>query len=424
MKKVKQKTGDSTPSDRYPPSINAGHPDVRRFPERWPRKTFQDVLEPAMRPIVLADDQEYQLIVAKRNRGGIAPRERLLGRQVLTSGQYMIRTGDFVIAKRQISHGACGFVPAYLDGAIVSGEYDVFRVKKGLLPGFLEIITHTPYFQQTCFHSSIGVALEKLIFKTDKWLKFEMPVPSVEEQKKVVAAVEAVERYAASVEKLLAAKRKFKVGVMGELLSGRTAKDASKTMRLDEVAVVGFSGVDKKSEDGEIAVRLCNYVDVLRNHEITDKIDFMPATASAHEIARFAIQKNDIILTKDSETREDIANLARVACPLKGVVCGYHLAHIRPLPDKIDPLYLSYWLESWHARKHFVQWATGAGVRYGLPLGAMEEAPVWTPSRARQESTAKTLQLIDREITNLESIATQTRLYKRGLMQRLLSPKD
>ena len=101
--------------------------------------------------------------------------------------------------------------------------------------------------------------------------------------------------------------------------------------RLRTIATVTLSGVDKKRSDGEQHVRLCNYVDVYKNDFITDEIDFMAATASQSEISRLALQREDVLITKDSETWADIAVPAYVPETLPGVVCGYHLALIRPV---------------------------------------------------------------------------------------------
>jgi type I restriction enzyme S subunit len=67
------------------------------------------------------------------------------------------------------------------------------------------------------------------------------------------------------------------------------------------------SNVDKKSHEEEIAVKLCNYVDVYYNDSIDRSIDFMAATATKEEIEKFSLRTGDVIITKDSETPDDIA---------------------------------------------------------------------------------------------------------------------
>jgi type I restriction enzyme S subunit len=110
--------------------------------------------------------------------------------------------------------------------------------------------------------------------------------------------------------------------------------------RLKHVASIQFSSVDKHTIEGEEPVRLCNYVDVYYNDFIKEGLEFMSATATRSEVARFQLHHGDVLVTKDSESWDDIAVPAYVAEELNGVLCGYHLAHIRPDLRKLIGEYL------------------------------------------------------------------------------------
>ena len=62
------------------------------------------------------------------------------------------------------------------------------------------------------------------------------------------------------------------------------------------------SNVDKHTAHDELPVRLCNYVDVYHNEHITSEIPFMNATATGDEIEKFRLRRDDVLITKDSET--------------------------------------------------------------------------------------------------------------------------
>ncbi len=76
--------------------------------------------------------------------------------------------------------------------------------------------------------------------------------------------------------------------------------------RLRNIAEMRVSNVDKHTKDGEHPVRLCNYIDVYKHERITSKIAFMRATAMVEEIDRFRVHVGDVLITKDSETWNDI----------------------------------------------------------------------------------------------------------------------
>ncbi len=100
--------------------------------------------------------------------------------------------------------------------------------------------------------------------------------------------------------------------------------------KLKYVAEIYPSNVDKHSKEGEKSVRLCNYTDVYKNDYISNDMNLMLATASDEQIERFTLLPNDVIITKDSETANDIAVPAVVKGNLDNVVCGYHLSVMRP----------------------------------------------------------------------------------------------
>ena len=205
----------------YPSSVVKGIPRLGRKPEGWREVAFGDVLEVVKRPATIDPAQSYQLINVKRNRGGVIPRETKRGSEIKTQTQFYVAADDFVISRRQIVHGACGIVPLELDGALVSNEYATLVPKKGLCLKFLAYFSHTSHFQKTCFHASVGVVIEKMIFNLDDWLKHRLYLPPLGEQKRIVRILAAADRTIARTEDLIATKRKLKEGLDQQLLSGK-----------------------------------------------------------------------------------------------------------------------------------------------------------------------------------------------------------
>ena len=125
------------------------------------------------------------------------------------------------------------------------------------------------------------------------------------------------------------------------------------TQQLSEVAEIRASNVDKKTNPGEQAVCLCNYMDVYSNDYIVAGLPFMEATATIDEIHRFKVEKGDVLMTKDSESPDDIGIPTVVIDEIKGLVCGYHIALIKPDKSVLDPVYLAKQLASSSAEKRY-----------------------------------------------------------------------
>ena len=155
--------------------------------------------------------------------------------------------------------------------------------------------------------------------------------------------------------------------------------------RLRNVADMRVSNVDKHVKDDEISARLCNYVDVYKNDYINGRMDFMRATATHEEIERFRLEKDDVLITKDSEAWNDIGVPALVTESAADLISGYHLALLRSRPDKLSGAYLLRALQSKGLACQFHVEAKGV-TRYGLSHAGIKS--VWLPLPPLHEQTA------------------------------------
>lgn len=190
---------------------------------------------------------------------------------------------------------------------------------------------------------------------------------------------------------------------------------------LRAVADTKFSNVDKLAKAGERPVRLCNYTDVYNNDYITQDIEFMEATAAQPEIDKFRLQVGDVIITKDSETPYDIGIPARVDYTADDLVCGYHLALLRPNRGLVDPDYLSKQIGHARLAGYFARMANGL-TRYGLSIGAIDDAPMWIPHLGEQQQIGHVLRQIDLAIQQAEAVVAKLKQVRAGLLLALLTP--
>ena len=178
--------------------------------------------------------------------------------------------------------------------------------------------------------------------------------------------------------------------------------------RLKSFATVQLSNVDKKSTEGQAGVRLCNYTDVYHNEHIGPDVEFMPATATEEQVRRFSLRAGDVLATKDSEDWTDIAVPAVVTQDLPGVLCGYHLAHIRP-ENSCDGDFLSRAISGIGPRDQYEFSANGI-TRYGLTGDSIRASLLALPPLAEQRAIAA---FVDREAAMIDAlVAKKERLIK------------
>ena len=172
--------------------------------------------------------------------------------------------------------------------------------------------------------------------------------------------------------------------------------------KLKFVVEVQPSNVDKKTKENEKTVLLCNYTDVYYNEEITGDLPFMRATASDLQIRKFTLTSGDIIITKDSEDPNDIAVPAYVPQDLEGIICGYHLALLRPKYGILGG-YLKRVMDSRYARSVFAAKANGL-TRYGLGTYAINNFALPLPPIEEQRQITAYL---NRETAKIDSLVAR-----------------
>ncbi len=191
-------------------------------------------------------------------------------------------------------------------------------------------------------------------------------------------------------------------------------------------ASVRFSNVNKKTEEGELPIRLCNYIDVYYNEVIIPELDFMEASATPEEMRKFQLRIGDVLVTKDSEEWNDIAVPAYVGSELPNVLCGYHLAQIRPVLDLIDGKFL-FWLFSSNCINYQFKIEASGVTRFSLSNYALNSAIIPIPPIKEQETIAsfldhKALQ-IDEQVAREKKSIELLKEYCTALISEVVTGK-
>jgi type I restriction enzyme S subunit len=183
---------------------------------------------------------------------------------------------------------------------------------------------------------------------------------------------------------------------------------------LKRAARYWVSNVDKVPDDTEVPVRLCNYTDVYYNDHITPDMGLMETTATPVEIQRFGLNVDDIVITKDSEEWSDIAVPALVIESAPDLVCGYHLAIIRPERSSLVGRFLLRACQADVVNQQFQVAATGV-TRYGLPKSSIGEA--WLPIPPLPDQRAIT-DFLDRETARIDTLVAKNRTLIERLKEK------
>jgi len=226
----------------------------------WTPTKLSEVLEPISRSEAVDPVKEYRLLGVRLGGGGAFHRETKRGSQISAKALSLVRTGDFIYSRLFAWRGAFGVIGSELDGCYVSGEFPTFMP----VPGKLDVEFLRLWF---CLPTTISrveadctgsTPLTRNRFKEHFFLAMEIPLPSLEEQRRIVARIEelaakidetrnlrykAIEQtasFVSSVHLYLAATRTVALGDI--LLLDEQREPVTPGREYPQVGIKGFGG--------------------------------------------------------------------------------------------------------------------------------------------------------------------------------------
>lgn len=334
----------------------------REFKDEWIEQPIGKVLSEVKRTISLEDEKLYELITVKRRNEGVVSRGHLFGRNILVKNYSQLETGDFVISKRQVVHGATGIVAAHLNKAIVSNEYLVATENEDISTGFFNILSSLPDMKRKFLLSSYGVDIEKLFFDAEDWKKRNVIIPKKVEQVHINMYFNVLDEiivlHQRKHDKLLMLKKamlkkmfpkkgtlipeirfkgfngNWKERDLGDIMQPISNNSLSRSY-LNPIA-----GIAKNVHYGDVLVKFGDVIDVEK-----ENIPFITDENIINRLASSKLIDGDIVI---ADAAEDLSvgkcsELFNVGKNL--VFAGLHTIALRPL-IKFAPTYLGYFINS------------------------------------------------------------------------------
>ena len=383
------------------------------------------------RPIELEDNTSYQLVTVRRGFAGVESRGIFRGKEIKVKNYFVVHAGDFLISKRQIAHGACGIVPESLDGAVVSNEYSVFVPQKETNIEFFFLIMQLPYYKRLFYLMSDGVHIEKLLFKTNDWMKRSLSLPLLPEQQKIAAILSTQDKVIELKEKLLVQKQQQKKYLMQQLLTGKKRlsgfNEKWKVEKFSEI--FDFLSTNTLSRDnlfeGVGAIQNIHYGDILTKFNEVIDLDCvcLPSIKDSAIPNKCAtVKSGDIII---ADTAEDLTVGKVVEVQNIGdrvIYSGLHTMLCRPKEQLFSDGWLGFYMNSEAYHKQLIPYIAGVKVM-AISKSNIVKTYIAIPSKAEQTAIAEILGTADHEIDLLQKSIEAEKQKKKALMQLLLTGK-
>lgn len=178
----------------------------------WPLVPLGDVINHRKEFFEISDDTRYQRCRVKLHAKGVEKRDSILGNEIKTKKQQACRPDDFLVAEIDAKVGGYGLVPDHLEDAIVSSHYFLFESQpEKILSKFLGYFARTQFFadQVTAKGSTNYAAI-----RPENVLSYQIPLPPLVEQKRIVTHLDAIETRLNRIQKLRAEADKLQDAIL------------------------------------------------------------------------------------------------------------------------------------------------------------------------------------------------------------------
>ena len=135
-----------------------------------------------------------------------------------------IRANDFVYCKIMAWEGAFGLVPEECDNTVMSGAFVAYEIdNKKLEPKFLDYYFKVERFWREAGNQSTGTNVRRKTLFPKDFENYEIPLPPLPEQKRIVAKLDAIKSKIEEIKQLRAEQereiRNFQSSYFEDLLN-------------------------------------------------------------------------------------------------------------------------------------------------------------------------------------------------------------
>jgi type I restriction enzyme S subunit len=371
----------------------------------WPIVALGDVLSRSEHIIPLAPEATYREVTVRINGKGVVERRKVQGVEIAADRRYQAKSGQFIISRIDARHGASGLIPDDLDGAVVTNDFPLFDVAKDRLDAaFLGWMSKTASFVELCKRASEGTT-NRVRLSEDRFKALNIPLPSLDEQRRIVARVEAL---AAKVEEA----RALRSSTLDELAALRSTQSRrvfeslrAATVPLEMVSSAIIDNLHSNpiyAEGGKVPCIRSSDVGFgvldLANARRTDEDEYRRRTV------RGELQADDIVLVREGGGTGKSA----LVLPEHRFSLGQRVMMLRPDQDKVLPKFFLYQLLSPTIQEDHIQSHSKGSASPHLNIGSLRQFPFLLPSVGEQAQIVENLDALQAKLDAVKALQAET----------------
>jgi type I restriction enzyme S subunit len=251
--------------------------------------------------------------------------------------------------------------------------------------------------------------------ETPRLLAFRIPLAPLDEQRRIVAAIEVqLSRLDVADRSLAQAKRRLATLRAATLAASTQGHEAVELGALVTDLRYGTSIKCSYDADGPPVLRIPN----VQSGNV-DLSDLKFATDRDLDLSAFALERGDLLFVRTNGSRDLIGRVASVD-GAEGMAFASYLIRARPDASRLDSRYAVIALSTPMSRALIESRAATTAGQYNLNLAALRSLPVSLPSIDEQRSIVadveRRLTVADAMDAQMDGVARQSRALRRAIL--------
>ena len=388
--------------------------------QAWPKVKLGEVLKHRKEFITIDDLTNYKRPRVQLHVQGIVVRDEVPGALIKTKTQQVCHAGEFLVAEIDAKVGGFGIVPEALNGSIVSSHYFLFVINDARLDRrFLDYFVRTPAFrEQVAAQGSTNYAA----IRPGHVLGYEIPLPSLAEQHRVVARIEQLAAQIHEARTLRHQAAEEAEALPLSELSAVYCREARQrgTVRLEELLLDAGYGSSEKC----VAERAEGAAPVLRIPNVASErivlADLKYARLSARDSKRLLLSEGDVLVVRTNGSLELVGRSAVVPRLDEPSAFASYMIRLRFHRDRIAPEYAQRMLRHLRVSGALVDLARTTAGQYNVSLGRLRVAEIPVPPLTEQRGIVTELDAIQAKVDALKRLQAETAAELDALLPAIL----
>lgn len=385
--------------------------------ECWQAVPFREILAKSEDWIDVKPDRTYKQVTVRMWGQGVVQRGEVSGMEIAAKRMLVVHPQQFIVSRIDARHGASGLIPDFLDGAVVTNDFPVFTPDTTrIFPKFLGWMTKTNDFIDLCKSASEGTT-NRVRLKEERFLAMEISLPSLDEQRRIVARIEElvakVEEARGLRSKTLTEIEALSKSAMRQFFSSDSGYQSVSLESVCSAIIDNLHSNPVYSDHGVPCVRSCDVAWgtlLLETARRTDEEEYKRRTVRGEPSV------DDVVLVREG------GGTGKAAIVKEGerFSLGQRVMMLRPNKDKVLPKFFLYQILSPFIQEEQILLKTTGSASPHLNIGDLKKFSFLCPSLEQQNCIVGYLDNLQVQVESLKNLQTQTAAELDALLPSIL----